>query len=81
MSFARYWSVFGSGVFDLSRSNLVSGTAAKAVQPLRTRLGLSYSSDCLEVDFTWRKDYVSIGDAAKGSSFMIHFSLRNIGLR
>ena len=81
MSFARYWSVFGSGVFDLSRSNLVSGTAAKPVQPLRTRLGLSYSSDCLEVDFTWRKDYVSIGDAAKGSSFMIHFSLRNIGLR
>ena len=80
-SFARYWSVFGSGVFDLSGNNLVSGTAAKALQPLRTRLGVSYASDCFEVDFTWRKDYVSIGDAAKGSSFMVHFSLRNIGLK
>ena len=81
MSFARYWSVFGSGVFDLSRSDLVTGTTPKAIQPLRTRLGLSFSSDCFEVDFTWRKDYVSIGDAATGSSFMVHFSLRNIGFK
>ena len=59
----------------------MAGTTPKAIQPLRTRLGLSFSSDCFEVDFTWRKDYVSIGDAATGSSFMVHFSLRNIGFK
>ena len=78
-SFARHWSLFGSGVFDLSQSQVVDG-AVRPVQPLRTRLGFSYRSDCFEFDLTWRKDYVTIGDAVKGSSFMVHISLRNIGL-
>lgn len=78
VSFARYWSLFGSGVIDLSNAALVGGSN-NSFQPLRNRLGLSYRSDCFEFDLTWRKDYVTIGDAAKGSSFMIHFAFRNIG--
>ena len=79
VAFAKYWSVFGSGVFDLTRTNLVASAADKPFQPLRTRLGVAYQSDCFEADVTWRKDYVTIGDAVAGSSFLIHFSLRNIG--
>ena len=74
-----YWSAFGSGVFDLSQSNLLPNQAqSKPFQPLRTRFGVSYKSDCLEVDFTYRRDYITIGDAVQGNSFMIHLSLKNL---
>ncbi len=76
-----YLSVFGSGVFDLSQSNLLSNQSTAAFQPLRTRLGVSYKSDCLELDFTYRRDYITIGDATQGSSFMLHLSLKHLGLR
>lgn len=76
-----YWSVFGSGVFDLSQDNLLSKKSNSAFQPLRTRLGLAYRSDCLELDFTYRRDYITIGDATQGSSFMLHLALKHLGLR
>ncbi|WP_227711042.1 LPS-assembly protein LptD [Novosphingobium ovatum] len=79
VAFARYWSVFGSGVFDLSNTNLVTNTRMSSFQPLRTRLGVSFQSDCFQLDFTWRRDYVTIGDAARGSSFELHFAIRNLG--
>ena len=68
-------------MFDLSQSNLLSGEPNKAFQPLRTRFGVSYKSDCLELDFTYRRDYITIGDAVQGSSFMLHLSLKHLGLR
>ncbi len=76
-----YWSAFGSGVFDLSQSNLLPGQPNSAFQPLRTRLGVSYKSDCLELDLTYRRDYITIGDAVEGTSFMLHLSLKHLGLR
>ncbi|MBS0475459.1 MAG: LPS-assembly protein LptD [Proteobacteria bacterium] len=82
VGFARYWSAFGSGVIDLTSSNedptLIN---ANGFQPVRTRLGLAYQDDCLELDFTWRRDYVATGDARKGNTFEIHFALRNLGFR
>lgn len=81
VAFARYWSMFGSGILDIDDTTVVSGVTLKKYQPLRTRLGVSYNSDCFEFDVTWRKDYVSIGDVAKGSSFEVHFSLKNLGFR
>jgi LPS-assembly protein len=77
--FARYWSMFGSGIFDLAEDIIPGETTAKPFQPLRTRLGISYQSDCLELSFTWRRDFVTIGDASKGNSFQLHLSLKNIG--
>ncbi len=76
---ARHWSLFGSGIFDLSNNNLVPGTTTSKIQPLRTRLGASFTSDCFEFDLTWRRDYVTIGDAARGSSFLLHIAFHNIG--
>ncbi len=76
-----YWSVFGSGVFDLSQNNLLPGQPTSPFQPLRTRIGVSYKSDCLELDFTYRRDYITIGDAVQGTSFMLHLSLKHLGLR
>ena len=81
IAFAHNLSVFGSGVFDLSKSNLLPGKSNAAFQPLRTRLGVAYENECFEFDLTWRRDYVTIGDASQGSSFLVHFTLRNLGLR
>ena len=49
--------------------------------PVRTRLGFAYADDCLELGFTWRRDYISIADAQEGSSFRFHFALRNLNFR
>ncbi|WP_296676414.1 LPS assembly protein LptD [Novosphingobium sp.] len=82
VGFARYWSVFGSGVIDLTSTNEdPSAIGADGFQPVRTRLGVAYQDDCLELDFTWRRDYVATGDARKGNTFEIHFALRNLGFR
>lgn len=80
IGFARYWSVFGSGVFDLtgiSDDPLLVGV--DGFQPLRTRLGIAYQDDCIELDFTWRRDFVATGDARKGNTFQIHIAVRNLG--
>lgn len=82
VAFARYWSVFGSGVIDLTSSaEDPTQIGADGFQPLRTRLGVAYQDDCLELAFTWRRDYVATGDAQKGNTFQIHFALRNLGFR
>ena len=82
VGFARFWSVFGSGVFDLTGKGddprLIN---ADGFQPLRTRLGVAYQDDCLEFDVTWRRDYVATGDARRGNTFQIHLAVRNLGFR
>jgi LPS-assembly protein len=81
IAFARYWSLFGSGIFDLSNSTSLTTTQVNSFQPLRTRLGMSFQSDCFQFDVTWRHDYVTVGDATRGSSFELRFALRNLGFR
>ena len=82
VGFARYWSLFGSGVIDLTGANEEpSLVTADGYQPLRTRLGVAYQDDCLELSFTWRRVFVATGDARKGNTFQVHFALRNLGFR
>ncbi len=82
VGFARYWSIFGAGVIDLTSTNEdPAALEADGFQPVRTRLGIAYEDDCLQFDFTWRRDYVATGDARKGNTFEIHFALRNLGFR
>ncbi|MBX9644012.1 MAG: LPS assembly protein LptD [Novosphingobium sp.] len=82
IGFARYWSFFGSGVFDLTGiSDDPALVGVDGFQPIRTRLGVAYQDDCLEIDFTWRRDFVANGDARRGNTFQIHIALRNLGFR
>lgn len=80
VAFARYWSVFGSAVVNLTNAKEAPTAATDGFEPLRTRLGVAYADDCLEVGLTWRRDYISVADAKRGSSFRLHFSLRNLGV-
>ena len=81
VGFARYWSVFGSGVFDLTGHSDDPTLNNSGFQPIRTRLGVAYQDDCLEFDFTWRRDYVATGDARRGNTFQFHVAVRNLGFR
>lgn len=79
VAFARYWSVFGSGVFNLTDRKEDPLNTSDGFDPLRSRLGVAYQDDCLELSATWRRDYFRTGDARKGNSFLITFALRNLG--
>ncbi|MAM37278.1 MAG: organic solvent tolerance protein [Erythrobacter sp.] len=81
VAFANYWSVFGSGVFNLTDREEDPTLTSDGFQPIRTRLGVAYQDDCLEMGATWRRDYISAGDARRGDTFQLYFSLKNLGFR
>jgi LPS-assembly protein len=79
IAFARYWSVFGSSVVNLTDKKEDPTFVSDGFEPLRTRLGIAYQDDCMDVGFTWRRDYARSGDARLGNTFQITFALRNLG--
>jgi len=79
VSFARYWSIFGSAVIDLTSRQEDPLSIADGFEPIRHRLGILYDDDCIELGLTWRRDYETSGDARRGNSFLIRVALRNLG--
>ena len=77
--FRRYWSIFGATVIDLTNRREDPLTLASGFEPVRHRLGLDYEDDCLQFGVQWRRDYERIGTFRKGSTFAIHFALKNLG--
>ncbi|KAK0331342.1 hypothetical protein LTR94_029328, partial [Friedmanniomyces endolithicus] len=51
--FARFWSVFGSTVIDLTDTREDPISEADGFEPVRHRLGFAYEDDCLTLGFTW----------------------------
>ncbi|HWI87230.1 MAG TPA: LPS assembly protein LptD [Sphingomonas sp.] len=76
---ARYWSLFGSTVIDLTSKSDDPTSTADGYEPVRQRLGLLYENECLSLGVTWRKDYDPTGDARRGSTFSLRLALKNIG--
>jgi LPS-assembly protein len=77
--FARYWSVFGATVLDLTDSAEDPLSLADGFQPVRQRLGIAYEDECLELGLSWRRDYERIGDFRKGSTFSLRMALKGLG--
>jgi len=73
--------MFGSAVVNLTDRKEDPSFTSDGWEPLRTRLGVAYQDDCLELAFTWRRDFARTGDARKGNSFQVTFGLRNLGFR
>ena len=80
IAFARYWSLFGSTVIDLTEKNEDPQRLADGYQPVRHRLGIDYQNDCLEIGLTWRRDYQTTGDARQGNTFLLRLAFRNLGI-
>ncbi len=79
VAFARYWSVFGSSIYNLTDRSEDPTNQSDGLEPVRTRLGIAYSDDCIEMSVTWRRDFVTTGDAERGNTFLLRFALRNLG--
>lgn len=77
--FRHYWSVFGATVIDLNNKSEDPLSLASGFAPVRHRLSIDYEDDCLTFGVQWRRDYERIGTFRKGSSFSLHFSLKNLG--
>lgn len=77
---ARYWSMFGSAIVDLTSANEDPLSTADGFTPVRHRLGIAYDDDCLSIGLTWRRDYQDTGDARRGNSFLLRVALRNLGV-
>lgn len=75
------FSVFGSAIVNLTDRNEDPTLQSDGFQILRHRLGVAWTDDCLDLAFTWRRDYVNIGDAQRGNSFQISLSLKNLGVK
>ncbi len=79
IKFARYWSLFGATVLDLTGSDEDPLSLADGFEPVRHRLGVAYEDECLELGVTWRRDYERIGDFRKGSTFSLRMALKGLG--
>ena len=79
VKFARYWSVFGATVVDLTGKREDPLSLADGYEPVRNRLGILYEDDCLQLGVSWRRDYERIGTFRKGSTFSISFGLKGLG--
>mgnify|MGYP003574965371 CR=1 FL=1 len=77
--FARYWSIFGSTIVDLTSQKEAPLTAADGFEPIRTRVGIDYGDECFTFGVTWRRDYVSTGDARRANTYLIRIALKNLG--
>ncbi|MFN4038907.1 MAG: LPS-assembly protein LptD [Erythrobacter sp.] len=81
IAIGRNWSVFGSGIFSLSSAEDNPFFTLEGFEPIRTRVGVAYQDECMEFGATFRRDFVTAGDALRGNTFQIFFALRNLGFR
>ncbi|MBV8685170.1 MAG: LPS-assembly protein LptD [Alphaproteobacteria bacterium] len=79
VKFARYWSIFGSTVIDLTSRREDPLSQADGWEPVRHRLGITYDDDCIEIGVTWRRDYDTTGDFRRGNTFLFRVALKNLG--
>ena len=79
VKFARYWSVFGATVLDLTGNREDPLSQADGYEPVRHRLGITYEDECLELGVSWKRDYERLGEFKKGSTFALRFALKGIG--
>jgi LPS-assembly protein len=77
---ARFWSVFGSTILDLTDTAEDPTILSDGFDPIRHRLGVSYDDDCLSLSLTWRRDYQPVGDSKRGNSFLFRLAFRNLGV-
>ncbi|MEO6247009.1 MAG: LPS assembly protein LptD [Sphingomicrobium sp.] len=79
LKFRRHWALFGATVIDLTNSSEDPLSLASGFEQVRHRLGIDYDDDCLTFGVQWRRDYERIGTFRKGSTFALHFALKNLG--
>jgi len=76
---ARFWSVSGALLVDLTNRDEDILSQADGFDPVRHRLGITYEDDCLRLGVTWKRDYETTGDARRGNSYLLSLAFKNLG--
>lgn len=76
---SKFVSVFGSAVVDLTDRAEDPSSSADGYEPVRHRLGIAYTDECLDIGLTWRRDYDTTGDARAGNSYLLRLVFRGLG--
>ena len=79
LEIARYWSLFGSTTIDITTRAEDPLSLANGYQPVRHRIGIAYTDECLDIGLTWRRDYQTSGDARRGDSYLVRLVFRGLG--
>ncbi len=79
VAFARYWTLFGNAIIDLTTKADNPQTTGNGFDPIRHRIGVEYEDECFRVGFGWRRDYVGDRDFRPGNNFQISVAFKTIG--
>jgi len=76
---SRFISLFGSATIDLTNRTEDPLSLADGYAPIRHRIGIAYTDECLDIGLTWRRDYETTGDARRGNSYLLRVAFRGLG--
>ena len=79
VAFARYWSVFGSAIIDLTSKSEEPTTTANGFSPVRHRIGVQYEDECFRFGLSWKRDYTADRDFRAGNSYILTIAFKNLG--
>lgn len=79
VAFARFWSVFGSGIVDLTAPTTSPFITTSRFTPIRHRIGVQYEDECFRFGVTWRRDYITDRDFKAGNSYILTIAFKNLG--
>lgn len=76
VGFARYWSVFGSAIIDLTTATSNPNATGDGFTFIRHRIGAEYEDECFRFGLSWRHDYIGDRDFRPGSSFLLTLAFK-----
>jgi LPS-assembly protein len=79
VAFGKYWAVFGSAVVDLTSTAEDPLTTNDGWQPIRGRVGVSYTDECFNMALTIRRNYIDLPNQRQGNVILFTLALRNLG--
>jgi LPS-assembly protein len=79
VAFARYWTLFGNAIVDLTTKDDNPLTGNDGFQPIRHRIGVEYEDECFRFGVGWRRDYVGDRDFRPGNNFQISIAFKTLG--
>ena len=79
VAFGRYWALFGSAVVDLTSTAEDPLTTNDGWQPIRGRVGVSYTDECFNIALTIRRNYIDLPNQRQGNVILFTLALRNLG--
>lgn len=79
-AFAKYWSVFGSTIIDLTSRGEDPRFGTDGFSPVRSRVGVAYEDECFRIGVTWRRDYLADRDFRRGNTYLLTLAFKNLGV-